>query len=896
MIQELLYTSHEGKGLRAGSGGGFCTVLSSEGMSSNLASILEKLSGYKHPFDAHDPRSQQNPVNYRHVVVQVGGISYHVLSRIGDLRREHTGRTNKLAHHLVLPRNELPKAGPTALFLDPTIIRADWDNRVTLVPPISSSRLPTTDSAPRVCRAWAAVSGDAGWAGEVARELLGSTATVVSVIYPLGTDALALCDEVFSLIPPAQRWSISFSTYCAGQLPAACQLRFLLSDTPDAEKLRRDYRQKVVDLASTLPAPPSSPLVVAARTGNLADASRGSSRPERLTVMAPDAPPPDQVLDPLTPHGMTSEFPGLQANSQMRQPSQRSRRSSSDSRASWLFSWKGAAAASAIVAVLVMLALGGAGIFLYLRWQRDPMALNDPAARSTNPPGNSATPSSPGNGDERLGPMGGEKKKGGGGGVGSRKSPPADGDSGSNAGAVGNEDTPGRSSSIGDERSVNEIELTTGEATSTRGGADDASPSAGARHLPHRLPVDGAGTPGGDTVDGSGRPDSDRDPGGAVDWVLCEVARLPPEIDRKDVRMFERPTSMHLPGDAGGPLELADLLGIRELGLPELTCEPRKSSQEAILVTFEGNKNKPVALIEVADAPSPTFSWESKHIKDIARDSDKNHPLSFAGNRLLWCVLLVRAGSHEYYVVFRQSYPERTLALVDGSVVELEHEPEDSIPEPLYLDRPRIDQAHATALKSLGTLSSWEPGSGDWHATLHLTRPAPPPPQPPPPEPLPEIEVEIALDLLTVKPPAVKLSLRPSYSGGVLPATVGEVSNAVRESNQSQLNLTAEITKLNNSLQVSREQLKSQPGSKPIEKRIADDEMSLAAQQRKLADEKIRLQLLTEWQFKLPVLNSRTVSLHVYAMFPRKDKTVLLRPIWGGTPRIVTSDEGPRGF
>ncbi len=94
MIHELLYTSHEGQCLRKG-GGGFCTVLSAEGMAPNVASALELRSGYQHPFDIHDARAADNPVNYRHAILRNGDATYHVLSRIADLRHEHTGRSNK---------------------------------------------------------------------------------------------------------------------------------------------------------------------------------------------------------------------------------------------------------------------------------------------------------------------------------------------------------------------------------------------------------------------------------------------------------------------------------------------------------------------------------------------------------------------------------------------------------------------------------------------------------------------------------------------------------------------------------------------------------------------------------------------------------------------------------
>lgn len=268
MIQELLYTSHDGKGLRQGGGGGFCTVLSTTGMAANLASALEQLSGYKHPFDIHDVRSANNPVNYRYVVIRVGGITYYVLSRIADLRREHTGRSNKLAHHVALTKDVLPPGGPSFVMSQSKICRSTWDGRVTLVPEIPISVLPKQDMSIGPCRSWEKISGDAGWAGVAAEHLLSNRQVPFSVIAPINTDSLALVNEVLSLVPPQERWGITFSTYFTS-LPAgtSCALRFLLDGTQEAEQLRRDYRQKFIDFTINLDTPPDSEWVALARTG-----------------------------------------------------------------------------------------------------------------------------------------------------------------------------------------------------------------------------------------------------------------------------------------------------------------------------------------------------------------------------------------------------------------------------------------------------------------------------------------------------------------------------------------------------------------------------------------------------------------------------------------------------
>ena len=267
MIQELLYTSHKGDGLRAGTGGGFCTVLCTHGMAPNLVRRLEQMSGYSHPFDMHDERALQNPTLYQSMPISIGGTRYVVLSRIADLRAEHSGRSNKLAHHLLLTEDEFTTAGPAAVLGRSGALLTKFDGDVREVAPKSSGVL-TADSFSGPCQTWAKVAGDAGWAGAVADRLTkrGSDG-FVKVIFPLGTDCLTLVDEVFSLLPSRKKWSTSFSTFATGNADPA-NLEFILNDTREATLLRRDRRKFIVDLAANLGAPEASARVEAARSGD----------------------------------------------------------------------------------------------------------------------------------------------------------------------------------------------------------------------------------------------------------------------------------------------------------------------------------------------------------------------------------------------------------------------------------------------------------------------------------------------------------------------------------------------------------------------------------------------------------------------------------------------------
>jgi chemotaxis protein histidine kinase CheA len=150
---------------------------------------------------------------------------------------------------------------------EPGVIVEQWDGNVRNVPPRELRCAPLPASIPLV--AWQSLTGDEGWAGSVAEQLLQNPAPV-SIIFKPGTDTLTLVREVLDLIPAPQRWNVTFSTYFTRLLAGAeCQLRFVLNDTPEATSLRNDARARVIDLTNPLPAATGGTLVSTARKGQL---------------------------------------------------------------------------------------------------------------------------------------------------------------------------------------------------------------------------------------------------------------------------------------------------------------------------------------------------------------------------------------------------------------------------------------------------------------------------------------------------------------------------------------------------------------------------------------------------------------------------------------------------
>lgn len=265
MVEEIVYTSAE-KGLKQGSRG-FCTVVSTAGMSLALAERLESMSGYRHAFPLHDPQASMNPVCFSHLTTRLAGKTLHVISRVADAGQDYTGRSNKLAHHLVIDNVASMPAGPARLMAEPGVIVEQWDGNVRNIPPRELRCAPLPASVPLV--AWQSLTGDEGWAGSVAEQLLQNPAPV-SIIFKPGTDTLTLVREVLDLVPAPQRWNVTFSTYFTRLLAGAeCQLRFVLNDTPEATSLRNDARARVIDLTSSLPAATGGTLVAMARKGQL---------------------------------------------------------------------------------------------------------------------------------------------------------------------------------------------------------------------------------------------------------------------------------------------------------------------------------------------------------------------------------------------------------------------------------------------------------------------------------------------------------------------------------------------------------------------------------------------------------------------------------------------------
>lgn len=280
MSFEVVYTSAP-KGLRAGASG-FCTVASTKGIPGTLLKKLESLSGYQH---VHPAGSGRNPVNYSHVIISVQQQAYHVVSRIADAGPDHTGRSNKIAHHLAIPTDEARRmrGGPLALLNDRRFWFSDWDREPTHLPVDRMPRASASRADDFVT--WEDVFGDAGYAGLLG-EAAKSKPRPVGVIVPSADDALELLTEAMQLVPPSKRWQIGFSTYFGQSVGDGCHWRFAQEGTEAARKMRGRSAALLVDYKSPSSLPRGNAYVDAARSGDTSSL-HSAAAPQRRASAPP---------------------------------------------------------------------------------------------------------------------------------------------------------------------------------------------------------------------------------------------------------------------------------------------------------------------------------------------------------------------------------------------------------------------------------------------------------------------------------------------------------------------------------------------------------------------------------------------------------------------------------
>jgi hypothetical protein len=285
MAKELIYTSAE-RGLRPGTRG-FCTVAYTRGMRPQTIQILEGLSVYKNLYAVHDPKITLSPVAVSYYRLALMGRTIDVLSRVSPTQPDHTGRSNKMAHHVVLGSKEHVAGGPAALASQPGFFVESWSGDPRH---IEEPKVIPAECAPSDMHAahWEELVGDAGWAGVLAYTFLGRATSPAFLIFEPGMDILPLIGEALALLPPGKRWQVTFNTYFTS-LPtqATCAWRCCVPDAEALREARRNPRVLTIDLTQPLPAPKENPLVRCAREGGPPPQEEPSSSPKEEKSESP---------------------------------------------------------------------------------------------------------------------------------------------------------------------------------------------------------------------------------------------------------------------------------------------------------------------------------------------------------------------------------------------------------------------------------------------------------------------------------------------------------------------------------------------------------------------------------------------------------------------------------
>ena len=281
-------------------------------MPSNLATKLESLSGYRQMFAPESPEANQNPVAYSHMTVTVGGQKTSVLSRIAAYGTDYSGRTNKLAHHVVPDRSELTPAGPAWLMQQAGLMRTQWDGNCQTTaagPTVAMGNLTATK-----CNTWEQLAGDAGWAGALAQAWSQRQSKPIWLVYRLEDQnkLLPLLSEAIALLPESERWKATFNTY-ATQLPpdVQCRVRCVVDGTQDARMAKA--RGTVITLGqSNGPAP----------TNDWSEIARGNQAPAPSPQPTPVQPAAGSGKTPprKSPPTRAPKIPGLPPGKKHAQP------------------------------------------------------------------------------------------------------------------------------------------------------------------------------------------------------------------------------------------------------------------------------------------------------------------------------------------------------------------------------------------------------------------------------------------------------------------------------------------------------------------------------------------------------------------------------------------------
>ncbi len=204
MAYQLIYTSAP-RLLEAGRSG-FGTVARHREIPPLMVASLERISQF-----SRLPGADSARVVYSHRVLTAAGRSSHVLSAIRDAGADYTGRTNHIAHHLVVDPREIAALGPACPSPAEVLRAMEWATEWQGNPVFLEGAQQVALAALRRAAdgsAWERLTGQADQAWLLAAH---GTNRGICLISPSTCDLREIYDESLRLIPE-RLWQIPFTT------------------------------------------------------------------------------------------------------------------------------------------------------------------------------------------------------------------------------------------------------------------------------------------------------------------------------------------------------------------------------------------------------------------------------------------------------------------------------------------------------------------------------------------------------------------------------------------------------------------------------------------------------------------------------------------------------------
>ena len=204
MAWQLIYTSAS-RSLEAGRSG-FGTVARHRALSPLLVSAIERISQF-----SRLPGTNADRVIYCHRIIAVAGGRFHVLSAIRDAGADYTGRTNHIAHHLIIDPREVAQLGANGPSPAEVMLAMNWATSWNETPRFFEDSEEVKLSAIRSHSngsAWGQIAGSPDQAWLLAN---GDASRGAYIIQPLRVDLRAIYAESLRLMPD-RLWQTSFTT------------------------------------------------------------------------------------------------------------------------------------------------------------------------------------------------------------------------------------------------------------------------------------------------------------------------------------------------------------------------------------------------------------------------------------------------------------------------------------------------------------------------------------------------------------------------------------------------------------------------------------------------------------------------------------------------------------